>query len=141
VQAFDNVHTFLEVGCGIGAKMVMVEKVFNLQVTGFDRVTRYVRDAADLLHKYQCSANVYTQDALTFEAYGAFDIVWYNRVLVMSEEETELEKDIMRQMRPGAFLILGNASIIPSWPIVAQATAATVYHKPPAAHASTYRKG
>ena len=64
---------FLEVGCGIGTRMLIAREMFGLDVSGIERVPEYVAQAKELGLSVECT------DALGWEGYGTFDVVWLNR--------------------------------------------------------------
>jgi hypothetical protein len=101
---------FLEVGCGIGAKMLMVNKIFGMAVRGFDYNEQYCNDAMALLDSRDCTDwLVERRDA--FEAndrYREADIIYLNRPFVHLEKEAELEMQVFAAMKPGAYIILAN---------------------------------
>jgi 2-polyprenyl-3-methyl-5-hydroxy-6-metoxy-1,4-benzoquinol methylase len=124
---------FLEVGCGIGAKMLMVEKIFGLTVLGFDYNPGYVSDANDLLTSRGCRAHAYVADALhedTLADYAEADIVYLNRPFVHLELQSKLEALVFNHMKPGAYIILANYATEPSWRRVAEDQVAVVFQKP-----------
>lgn len=125
---------FLEVGCGIGAKLLMVEKIFGFTALGFDYNPVYVNDANDLLKSRGCRAYAYVADALhedTLADYAAADIVYLNRPFVHLELQSKLESIVFEQMKPGAYIILANYATEPAgWRRNAEDQVAVVLQKP-----------
>lgn len=103
---------FLEVGCGIGAKMVLAQKLFGLRVSGFDYNREYCNAATQLLQSRECKYwTVQVLDACSSDAVGLYkstDILYLNRPFVHLDAEIVLEHRVMDSMHPGAYIILGN---------------------------------
>jgi len=139
-EGFDANVKFLEVGCGIGAKLVLVSKLFGFQVTGFDYNLQYCNDACELLHHWECQNWVVENaDALSvtaLEYYQASDVIYLNRPFVHLEQQGELEHLVLERMRPGAYVILANYAAEPSvlaqsgWREIARDKLAIVLQKP-----------
>lgn len=125
---------FLEVGCGIGAKLLMVEKVFGFATLGFDYNPTYVNDANDLLVSRGCNGHAYVADALhedTLADYAAADIVYLNRPFVHLELQAKLENLVFDHMKPGAYIILANYATEPAgWRQITADQVAVVFQKP-----------
>ena len=100
-------NSFLEVGCGPGTKMMLAQGLFGLDVTGFDRVPEYVVAAKE--H----GLNVAECDAFDFQAYGKFDIVFFNRPFRDREVQRDLEKLVYSKVRRGAVVIAMNLETQP----------------------------
>ena len=80
VQTFHNkmteimnpdVKTFLDVGCGIGDKCLIAEKIFGLEVTGIEIDSKLV----EIAKKYFIN-QVIEIDAMNFKDYNKFDIIY-----------------------------------------------------------------
>lgn len=100
-------NSFLEVGCGPGTKMMLARGLFGLDVTGFDRVPEYVTAAQ------QQGLNVADCDAFDFQAYGKFDIVFFNRPFRDRQTQRDLEKLVYSKIRRGAVVIAMNLETQP----------------------------
>jgi len=107
-----SIPTFLEVGCGPGTKLLMVNKVFNLAVIGFDYNPQYCNDARALLESRDCLYwEVEELDAFDQRAadlYEDADIIYLNRPYVHLEKQALLEAKVFSHMKPSAYIILGN---------------------------------
>lgn len=106
---------FLEVGCGIGTRMMLARDVFGLDVRGFDRVPEYVAQAQQL----GCPAEV--ADALGYEGYGKADILWFNRPFSDKDTQRRLERQVWADMASGAVVICANLQLPPPvdwWPVL-----------------------
>lgn len=103
---------FVEVGCGVGTKMVLANKLFGLPVSGFDYNQGYCNAATTLLRDKKCTNwTVQKLDALSRDAaalYETADIVYLNRPFVHLEPQSVLEDLVFRSMQRGSYIILGN---------------------------------
>jgi trans-aconitate methyltransferase len=105
---------FLEIGCGIGTKMLLAQAIFQLDVTGFDRVPEFVEQACGN------GLNAVRADAATWDGYGEFDIVWFNRPLREAAEEAALETRVWEFTAPGTVVMCANLEARPpsSWYLI-----------------------
>lgn len=98
---------FLEIGCGPGTKMMLARDLFGLDVTGFDRVPEFVQAAKEQgLNAAEC-------DAFDFQAYGRFDIVFFNRPFRDRPTQSKLERLVYSKVRRGAVVICMNLETQP----------------------------
>jgi len=100
-------ESFLEVGCGPGTKMMLARELFGLDVMGFDRVPDYVVAAKEQ------GLNVAECDAFDFQAYGKFDIVFFNRPFRDRPTQRDLERMVYAKIRRGAVVICMNLETQP----------------------------
>jgi SAM-dependent methyltransferase len=114
IAAARNHGPFLDVGCGIGTKLLIAESR-GLKAEGIEIVPDYVDEARRL------GVNASVADAVTFTRYGEFGIVFINHPLKDFDAEDSLELMIQDQMSPGAVLItVNNIRVRPDhWKIVA----------------------
>lgn len=92
---------YLEVGCGLGTKMVIAQAA-GLEVHGIEAREQYAAMA-----RYLCpEAKVEIADARYYGAYAAFDIVFCYRPLISEKGTAALEDFLDAEMRPDAVLIL-----------------------------------
>jgi trans-aconitate methyltransferase len=82
--------------------MMLARDLFGLDVTGFDRVPEYVTAAQ------QQGLNVADCDAFDFQAYGKFDLVFFNRPFRDRPTQRNLEKLVFSKIRRGAVVIAMN---------------------------------
>jgi len=101
IMAVANGAMFLDVGGGPGTKPKLAEELFGL-IGAEIEVDGQMAQAASLL------CRTFHQDALGFEDYGSYDIVWLYRPFSSPWHENELELEIMGQMKPGAILAGGD---------------------------------
>ena len=102
---------FLDVGAGIGTKMLLAREIFGLDVTGIERVPAYIKVARD--HDLM----VIERDAAGWDGYGDYDLVYFNRPFFDQGLQERLEQHIWNTMKPGAVVVGVNlvASPPPTW--------------------------
>jgi SAM-dependent methyltransferase len=125
--------SFLEVGCGPGTKLLMVDRIFKgARVSGFDYNAQYIMAARDLIKAYgrQDEIVAFQERAELFQRYGFYQYIYINRPLWEQEAALALEVEIEDQMHPGSVLILANAVNKPPWKVLAEATALVAYEVP-----------
>lgn len=105
---------FLEIGCGIGTKMLLASTIFGLEAFGFDRNPAYVEQAQRL------GLRVSEADARTWKGYGDYDILWFNRPYRDPAEQAALEARVWAEVRPGAVVMCANLEHRPpsSWYLI-----------------------
>lgn len=104
---------FLDIGCGVGTKMMLAQDIFGLSVYGVERVPEYVAAAR------KRGLVVEEADALGWNGYGDFDVVFFNRPFFDVERQAQLEQQVYRDMKPGAVVIAVNLINPPtSWYLV-----------------------
>lgn len=105
---------FLEIGAGIGTKMLVAKTLFGLGVAGVERVPEYVAQAAEM------GITVLEADILDFADYAPFDIIWFNRAFRDASAQTQLEHQVWDGVRPGAVVMCANLENKPpsNWFIV-----------------------
>jgi SAM-dependent methyltransferase len=89
---------FLDVGCGIGTKMLLAGGLL-LQTFGIEKRPEYAQIAARLGLKVQVA------DAMEWDHYSAFDIVYTYRLFLGAEDQMRFEDRLFRLVAPGAVLI------------------------------------
>jgi hypothetical protein len=131
--------SFLEVGCGIGTKMLLTRALFPTAVVGgFDRTRSYIELAYDLFRqypKYNHNLDISIEDAQAYDSYRSYDCIFLNRPIWDYDYETSLEHQVAEQLPRGGVLMLGNGLTTKEleargWPIIATETALTVFRKP-----------
>jgi trans-aconitate methyltransferase len=98
---------FLEVGCGPGTKMLLAQNLFGLQVSGFDRIPEYIAAAREQ------GLDAEVADALAYDRYDQFDIVFLNRPCRDQVLERALERQVWSKMRRGSVLLAMNTESVP----------------------------
>lgn len=95
---FDKNRSFLEIGCGPGFKLSLA-KFFHDVVHGIEIVPEYV----DFAHK-MLGHDVQLQDAMEFDRYGEYDLLYYYRPFADNEMQSDFEHKICEAMKQGAYL-------------------------------------
>lgn len=96
---------FLDVGCGAGLKVVTAVEFFDYS-DGLEYDPGYAATARSLLAATglgQC--RVLVGDALEFDDYGAYDVIYFYRPMRNDAAMQALEARIAAQARPGTILI------------------------------------
>jgi SAM-dependent methyltransferase len=94
--------TFLDAGCGIGSKMFLAQAL-GYQVAGIEREPAYAAAAI-------CSG-VHIADATEWDGYGAYDVVYSYRLCVEEEQQSQLEKHIISNLKPGALFFCAGRKL------------------------------
>lgn len=94
-----NGRSFLDVGCGIGTKLVMANKM-GWKVSGIEIHEPYM-EKATLIAPF---AELERIDANLYDGYGDFDLVYLYNPMIEVRRSALLARHIVSLMRPGAFL-------------------------------------
>lgn len=117
--------SFLDVGCGLGLKLLAAQEVFG-RLDGIEIDPALARRARSLLaaarrNRKRAEAaptpwltgslpaartKVVCGDALDHDRYGAFDVIYANRPIADATLRHRLEQRMVTEARPGAILIL-----------------------------------
>ncbi|MDO9526122.1 MAG: hypothetical protein Q7J57_11425, partial [Gemmobacter sp.] len=101
---------FLDVGCGGGIKVLQAAQCFAL-ADGLEYDPGYVEVARSMLSSLlQDRAQVFHADALTFDRYGDYDVIYFYRPMRDPDLLIQLEDRILAHARPGTLLIAPYAS-------------------------------
>jgi hypothetical protein len=95
----------LQVGCGPGTKLLLARDVLGLDAYGIERYPAYTAQ----WEAFAVQAEV--ADAMTWDGYGDFGIIWVFRPLRSRAMEADLEARIWRQMAPGT--VIAGANLTP----------------------------
>jgi SAM-dependent methyltransferase len=96
---------FLDVGCGAGMKVYAALRYFD-EAQGFDFDPAYVSAGQRFLSiDRQIDAKIFEQDALSFDGYDKFDVIYFYRPISQENMLIEMEQRIARTARPGTILI------------------------------------
>ena len=96
---------FLDVGCGCGLKVLSAVR-FSREAHGLDYQQSYVDVAQNLIGALRCEqADVFQADALTFEGYDDYDVIYFYRPMADDEKMIALERRIVETAKPGTVLI------------------------------------
>jgi trans-aconitate methyltransferase len=91
---------FVDVGCGIGTKLVLAH-VMGFAVTGIECREQYAATA----HWVCPDAKIENADARGYWPYDAFDVVYMYRPIQSGEGQAALDAWIYERARPGALLV------------------------------------
>jgi SAM-dependent methyltransferase len=104
---------FLDVGAGVGSKMMLAEEIFGLTVHGVERVPEYAAAAR------QRGLAVDEADALGWDSYSDYDVIFFNRPFHDQDQQKKLEQQVFEDMKPGAVVIAVNLITPPlSWYLI-----------------------
>lgn len=107
---------FLEIGAGIGTKMMLARVILGLHTCGIER------DAVMAIQAAKLGGDVEVGDAIGYGGYGKADLIWFNRACRDPVLQAQLETQVWEDMRPGAVVMCANLEAPPpaSWIIVDQ---------------------
>lgn len=105
-------RTFLDVGCGIGLKVLQAAQMVHA-ADGLD----YRDEAADIArrvldHDTSRRSRIFVADALNFDDYGDYDIVYCYKPLSDPALMRQLERRILAQVRPGTVLVFPHLEFL-----------------------------
>ena len=96
---------FLDMGCGGGTKVLTASAMFDV-AHGADFQPLYVEQAKQFFTKINADPELIMQaDALAFDNYGDYDILYFYRPLKDLALATKMEKRVLDQVAPGTILI------------------------------------
>lgn len=99
---------FLDVGCGIGNVMSLA-KYYGFSPFGIEfdpkLVSRALFPKLSTINPQKQSCGIYEIDALKFEHYGEFDVIYFYCPIKDSELESQLERKIEDDMKVGAYYL------------------------------------
>lgn len=104
-------NRYLDVGCGPGTKMAVAEALFSWRARGFDRVPEYIAAATGQgLDAVLC-------DALAWEDWTGYGVVWFNRVYREPLLQQLLEARVWDGVSPGTVIMCAHLDAPPpaSW--------------------------
>lgn len=100
--AWERTCKFLEVGCGIGAKLLIARQLFDAY--GLEVQKSYV-DKARMVNGKGNENLIIRKDALKFNDYGDYDIIYFWCPFRDHEKEVELERRIYEQASENTVII------------------------------------
>ncbi|MFA8385767.1 MAG: methyltransferase domain-containing protein [Pelagibaca sp.] len=96
---------FLDVGCGGGLKVLSALRYFK-RCDGLDYQQSYIDTARSLLERAKaCESNAFQADALMFEGYDTYDIIYFYKPIRDDQKLVEMEQRVADLARPGTVLI------------------------------------
>jgi 2-polyprenyl-3-methyl-5-hydroxy-6-metoxy-1,4-benzoquinol methylase len=96
-------HRLLEVGSGIGSKLVLAHAL-GFEPVGIERYEPYVT----VCRRLYPHVTVRVADAERFAGYGAYDVVYSNRVASSLDRQAAINQRIAARLAPGACLFAAN---------------------------------
>lgn len=98
--------SFLDMGCGVGLKLVQAAEYFEV-VHGVEYDAARAEVADTLIQRSRRAQDrAMVGDALTFDDYGSYDVIYAYKPLSDAELLQQMERRIMAQARPGTIVIL-----------------------------------
>lgn len=96
---------FVDVGCGGGMKVLLASEFFD-RAEGYDFDPSYVAAAQQVLGRsFAGSHKVFQGNALIFDAYDTYDIIYFYQPMQDADGLERLEARIAQFARPGTILI------------------------------------
>jgi SAM-dependent methyltransferase len=117
---------FCEAGCGIGTKLYLAERYFDMEAVGFEISHDYLEKAAALGVDAR-----YMDFREEHPNWSEYDIVYIGRPFKTDEAESAFEASVQEAMRHGSVLMMCWTSNKPySWPCFYRAPFRGVWRKP-----------
>lgn len=98
--AYGSGQQFVDVGCGIGTKMLAAKEHLYCRVSGIENHKPYATIAKKLVY----NSNIIIQDALTVD-YSSFDIIYFYCPLQDIKKQKTLEERIIDTAKSGAYIL------------------------------------
>ena len=96
---------FIDVGCGGGVKVMLAAEVFA-QADGLEYDPGYVAAAQAAFRLMSVPrARVFQADAMNFDGYGDYDVIFFYQPMQSAEDLKQLERRIITMAPPGTILI------------------------------------
>ncbi|MBT8144397.1 MAG: class I SAM-dependent methyltransferase [Gammaproteobacteria bacterium] len=96
---------FIDIGCGGGLKVLSAARFFD-EAAGLEYDLGYVKSARELLRLDDHGmTEVIHGDALAFDDYGRFDVIYFFKPMNSPEKLEDLERRIIERSRPGTVLM------------------------------------
>lgn len=104
-QRRDTPIRFLDVGCGGGTKVLLASEFFG-RTDGLEFDPKYVAAAQTLMATISGdNCDIFQGDALCFEDYAAYDVIYFYQPIRNPKLLIELEQRICSESRPGTVII------------------------------------
>ena len=103
---------FLDVGCGVGLKVFQAAEFFEIS-RGLEYDATRVPVADGLTqHARRTQDGVFQADALEFDGYGGYDVIYAYKPLAFEHLLIQMEQRIIDQARPGTVLIMPYSEFV-----------------------------
>lgn len=91
---------FVDVGCGIGTKLVLAKQFYKFDLAGIECYPDYVKVARELVpYAKIIEGNALDQD------YSAYDVIYFYCPACNKDIQTKLEARIIETAKPGAYVL------------------------------------
>lgn len=98
--------SFLDVGCGVGLKVLQAAQVFEI-ARGLEYDATRVVVADELIKRlHRPEDRAFQADALTYNGYAGHDVIYAYKPLSMHDLLVKMESRIVEQARPGTVLVM-----------------------------------
>lgn len=113
-----NKIKFLDIGSGVGQKVFLAYKVFGLDSYGLELRLPFVQRANEILgfslFDYRPeNKRVFQANALTFDKYNEFDIIYFYCPIARKDLQIQLEQKIAKDCKKGTVLIAFTSNFFP----------------------------
>lgn len=104
--------SFLDVGCGVGLKVLQGAEFFEIS-RGLEYDATRVPVANGLMqHARRPQDGVFQADALDYDGYGTYDVIYAYKPLAFDDLLIRMERRIIDQVRPGTVLIMPYSEFV-----------------------------
>ena len=98
--------SFIDVGCGVGLKVLQAAEVFEIS-QGLEYDATRVVVADHLIHHMRRSLDkVFQADALDYEGYGDFDVIYTYKPFSSMDLLIQMEQRMIEQAKPGTVFVM-----------------------------------
>ena len=101
----DGPVRFLDMGCGGGSKVLIASAMFD-EAEGADFLPAYIAQGREFFTRVGADPDrLRVGDALRFDDYGAYDVIYFYRPLKDPALAAQMEARVLAQVRPGTILL------------------------------------
>lgn len=95
---------FLDVGCGVGQKVFLAEKLFGMYAHGIELRKPIAEAAKKITYSYR-ETKIFEETALTFKDYDKYDIIYFYQPIADFELSKKMELLIAEKAKSGCIVI------------------------------------